>query len=151
MTASCSALHISRPRNPLIADALFRAGYLDLWGYGTLKIFKACQEAGLPAPEFKEAFGGMMVVLYQKVTPQVTPQVKQLLQVLEGELSRSDLQERLSLADKKNFSENYLKPAIEGGYVEMTTPNKPRSSKQSYRLTPTGDHIKKQQDNPPGI
>jgi predicted HTH transcriptional regulator len=30
--------HISRPRNPLIADVCFKAGYIDSWGRGTLKI-----------------------------------------------------------------------------------------------------------------
>lgn len=50
-------------RNPLIASVLFRAGYIDLWGYGTVKIFRACQAAGLPAPEIEEVFGGVLVKL----------------------------------------------------------------------------------------
>jgi ATP-dependent DNA helicase RecG len=31
-----------------------------------------------------------------------------------------------------------LNPALEAGLVEMTLPDKPRSGKQKYRLTPKG-------------
>ena len=34
---------ISRPRNPLIADVCFKAGYIDSWGRGTIKIYEACE------------------------------------------------------------------------------------------------------------
>ncbi|MEN9455773.1 MAG: hypothetical protein RL210_1292, partial [Pseudomonadota bacterium] len=32
----------------------------------------------------------------------------------------------------------YLRPALEGGWIEMTIPDKPQSSKQKYRLTQRG-------------
>jgi ATP-dependent DNA helicase RecG len=57
--------HPSRPRNPLIADACFKGGYIDAWGRGTLKIINSCREAGLPEPEMKEQDGGMLVVLFK--------------------------------------------------------------------------------------
>ncbi|MFA4985452.1 MAG: hypothetical protein WC712_02600, partial [Candidatus Brocadiia bacterium] len=34
--------------------------------------------------------------------------------------------------------DNYLHPALQAGFVEMTIPDKPRSSKQKYRLTDAG-------------
>jgi ATP-dependent DNA helicase RecG len=71
-------------------------------------------------------------------TPQVTPQVKRLLAVCEGELSRSELQTRLGLADRKHFRTAYLLPALDAGLIEMTIPDKPRSSAQRYRLTHIG-------------
>jgi ATP-dependent DNA helicase RecG len=40
--------HPSRPRNPIIADVCFKAGYIDSWGRGTIKIIDACKEAKLP-------------------------------------------------------------------------------------------------------
>ena len=43
--------HVSRPRNQLIADVCFKAGYIDAWGRGTLKIINSCKDAGLPEPD----------------------------------------------------------------------------------------------------
>lgn len=80
--------HNSRPRNPIIANACFLAGYIDTWGRGTLKIINSCVEAGLPQPVIKELNGGIEVTIYstlnesplvdqkgpvEDVTPQVTP------------------------------------------------------------------------------
>ena len=73
-----------------------------------------------------------------QVTPQVTPQVRDLLIVFKGEESRTELQKSLGLADRKNFRINYLNPALEEGLVELTIPDKPKSSKQKYRLTEKG-------------
>ena len=44
--------HASRPYNPDIANALFRSGYIESWGRGTLKIIKECKQAGIPEPIF---------------------------------------------------------------------------------------------------
>lgn len=73
-----------------------------------------------------------------QVTPQVTPQVWDLLIVFKGEESRTELQKSLGLVDRKNFRINYLNPALEEGLVELTIPDKPKSSKQKYRLTEKG-------------
>jgi len=56
--------HNSRPRNPIIANACFFAGYIDTWGRGTLKIINACKEAGLPEPDIKEMNGGVEVTIF---------------------------------------------------------------------------------------
>ncbi len=45
--------HRSKPRNPIIADVCFKAGYIDTWGRGTLKIIEACKEHNLPEPILK--------------------------------------------------------------------------------------------------
>jgi ATP-dependent DNA helicase RecG len=42
----------SRPYNPDIANALFRSGYIESWGRGTLKIIRECKQAGIPEPVF---------------------------------------------------------------------------------------------------
>lgn len=44
--------HASRPDNPDIANALFRSGYIESWGRGTLKIIRECRQAGIPEPVF---------------------------------------------------------------------------------------------------
>ncbi len=57
--------HTSQPRNILLADVCFMGGFIDSWGRGTLKIFDACKEAGLPEPEIKEFQGGFFVTLFK--------------------------------------------------------------------------------------
>jgi len=53
--------HLSRPRNKYLADAFFKAGMIEAWGRGTVKIIDECRKAGLPEPEFREEFGGLSV------------------------------------------------------------------------------------------
>ncbi len=60
--------HASRPRNPIIADVCFKAGYIDAWGRGTLKIINSCREAGLPEPEISEMDGGILVLLKKEAS-----------------------------------------------------------------------------------
>jgi hypothetical protein len=76
-----------------------------------------------------------------QVTPQVNPQVKELLSALKGEMSRDDLQTALGLQDRKSFSERYLKPALNGGLIEMTIPEKPNSRLQKYRISANSKYI----------
>lgn len=45
--------HLSKPRNVQIADVFYKAGLIESWGRGTLKIIELCKEAGLPEPEYK--------------------------------------------------------------------------------------------------
>jgi ATP-dependent DNA helicase RecG len=65
-------------------------------------------------------------------------QVQRLLSVFEEEHSREELQARLGLKHRDSFVDFYLKPALTSGLIEMTIPDKPRSSRQKYRLTEKG-------------
>lgn len=76
-----------------------------------------------------------------QVDPQVTPQVRELLSALKGEMSRDDLQTALGLHDRKSFSERYLKPALNAGLIEMTIPEKPNSRLQKYRISANSKYI----------
>jgi ATP-dependent DNA helicase RecG len=58
-------VHRSKPRNPLIADACFKAGYIDAWGRGTIRIIEACRDAGLPEPILKEEQGGFLSKVFK--------------------------------------------------------------------------------------
>lgn len=82
-----------------------------------------------------------------QVAPQVSPQVSELLAAIEGDMGREALQSALGLSDRKSFRERYLKPALADGLIEMTIPDKPRSSKQKYRLTDKGRHVMAQHDD----
>ncbi|MCC2638622.1 MAG: Fic family protein [Moraxellaceae bacterium] len=74
-----------------------------------------------------------------QVSDQVSDQVKRLLGVLGNEsLPAGELMNRLGLRHRPTFRSNYLAPALEAGWVEMTDPASPRSPVQRYRLTPSG-------------
>jgi hypothetical protein len=57
-------------------------------------------------------------------------------------MSREELMNALGLDDRKNFRVNYLNPAMQDNLVEYTIPDKPKSSKQKYRLTNLGHKLK---------
>lgn len=68
------------------------------------------------------------------------PEVR-LLSTLSGEMTRQEFKEALGLKDDEHFRKAYLLPALEAGLIEMTIPDKPRSSKQKYRLTDKGRRV----------
>jgi hypothetical protein len=72
-----------------------------------------------------------------EATPEATPEVR-LLAALTVEMTRQQLKEALGLKDDEHFRKAYLLPALNAGLIEMTIPDKPRSSKQKYRLTHKG-------------
>ena len=123
-------------------------GLIERYGSGIRRILEACENADLPEPLFENFSGGFRVKftlpkqgaesIAPKVTGEVTGEVLRLLKVMTGELKRSEIQEKLSLKHEDYFREKYLIPALEAGLIEMTIPDKPRSSKQRYRLTEAG-------------
>lgn len=130
----------SVPGNPLVAESMYLAGYIERMGTGTQDMIVRCREAGLREPEFAVRDGFVIVVrrpAAPEVTPEVTPEVRFLL-ALKEPLSRRALQAALGLRDDEHFRKAYLLPALEAGWVEMTIPDKPNSRLQKYRLTAAG-------------
>ena len=69
------APHPSFPRNPLIANACFRANMIEAWGSGIHRILAACNEEGFPTPIIEETMGGVQITLWTPPEyPQNTPQ-----------------------------------------------------------------------------
>ncbi|PYJ51280.1 MAG: transcriptional regulator [Verrucomicrobia bacterium] len=143
--------HASIPRNPLLAEPLFLARYIERAGTGTLDMIARCREAGLKQPEFRQDGSQFVQTLWRwgltlevipevtrEVTPEVTPEVARLLPLAVRPASRQELQRALSLRDDEHFRIAYLLPAIAAGYLEMTIPEKPTSRLQKYRLTEKG-------------
>jgi predicted HTH transcriptional regulator len=70
----------------------------------------------------------------EQVGEQVTEQVEKLLAVIgDKEYSTKELMELLGLKHRPTFRDNYLLPTLKLGYIEMTIPDKPNSSKQKYK------------------
>ena len=134
-----------RYRNRRIGEFLKELDLAEGRSTGIPKILRAMRDNGSPAPIFQsdEDRTWFLVRLpmhvahqvTQQVTQQATPQVTQLLAVLTGEMSRTDLQAALKLRDRNYLADAYLKPALETGLIEMTLPNKPNSPNQRYRRT----------------
>jgi len=57
--------HPSIPRNPLLADALYLARYIEKAGTGTLDMIARCRAAGLPEPDFEQRGGQFVVTLWR--------------------------------------------------------------------------------------
>ncbi|MGQ9591226.1 MAG: Fic family protein [Planctomycetota bacterium] len=53
-------------------------------------------------------------------------------------MAREQLRDALGLRDDKHFRQSFLYPAVKAGLVEMTIPDKPRSSRQKHRRTAKG-------------
>lgn len=56
--------HPSRPFNPLIANAFFRAGYIESWGRGIEKINRECREHGSEPPVYDFGMAGLMLTFH---------------------------------------------------------------------------------------
>jgi ATP-dependent DNA helicase RecG len=57
--------HLSIPRNTLLAEIFYFAGFIEAWGHGTIKIVSKCLEQGLPEPDFKEDNDVITVIFYK--------------------------------------------------------------------------------------
>ncbi|MDE2795685.1 MAG: DNA-processing protein DprA [Gemmatimonadota bacterium] len=61
-----------------------------------------------------------------------------LLSVMSGEMTRKEIRDALNLRSSSNVKQRYLDPCLDQGWIEMTMPEKPRSPKQRFRITPVG-------------
>ena len=159
--------HHSIPANPLLAESLYLHGTIERMGTGTEDMVKQCVNMGLKPPTFVQdtEFRTVLYKNYQEasldeltdieqvipqvipqVTPQVTPQVEQLLLILKDEMLRAEMQEELKLSDRENLRLNYIQPALNQSFIEMTMPDKPNSRLQKYRLTAKGIELKNKID-----
>lgn len=147
--------HASVPRNPRIAEPLFLARYIEKAGTGTLDMIDLCDQAGLPAPEFRQDGGQFVQTLWRP-----SPAVKQVadgvqdtklgtklgpsrdqLKILEKASSGAALADLMAVAKRSNrtkFRDQVINPLVEEGWLEMTYPDSPRSPQQKYRLTEQG-------------
>jgi ATP-dependent DNA helicase RecG len=83
--------HLSRPRNPLVADIFYRRGLVERWGRGTQKIVELCVRAGHPEPEFVEESGAVGVRFLpsgytapMRVARDLTIRQREILNILSG-------------------------------------------------------------------
>jgi len=101
--------HPSKPYNPDIANALFRCGYIELWGRGTLKMINECLQFGIPKPKYFYDFSGFWVefrkdIFNEQYLGELNLNKRQLDALLffkaKGEIYSSDYMERFNITDR---------------------------------------------------
>jgi Fic family protein len=72
----------------------------------------------------------------EKETQTASIQVKKLLSVMEKDVPYTtlELMDLVGLKSRVSFKQNYIDPALELGFIEMTIPDKPKSRNQRYKI-----------------
>jgi ATP-dependent DNA helicase RecG len=118
--------HPSVPNNPLIAESLYLARYIEKAGSGTQRMIELCREAGLPEPDFELRAGSFVITLWRNwLTDEVLTQLdindRQRLALAylktHGKISNTEYQQVAS-AIKKTASRD-LNDLKEKGLVEQ--------------------------------
>jgi predicted transcriptional regulator len=78
----------------------------------------------------------------EQVSEQVTEQVRRILKCITKEpIGAREIMKKLGLRHRPTFLYEYLQPALNGDFIEMTQPRSPKSPTQKYRLTAKGKAI----------
>lgn len=120
--------HPSKPRNELLADIFFKAGLIEAWGRGTIKITDECLKQGLPEPDFKEEFGGFSVYFYKDIYTEEClrkmelneRQIKAVMYVKEkGKITISEFRKIVPEFSKKSLQRDLLDLVEKGIFMAV--------------------------------
>lgn len=156
---------VSQIRNPVIARVFKELALVEQWGSGIPGIFRRVRMEKLPEPTIEELAGRLrFTVPLPKMLPLTreqsrkgsSPQVglaaggqvgtksgpsRDQVETLSHCQTAQAITELMDLAGRTNrtkFRDQVLKPLLDAGWLEMTIPDKPTSSKQKYRITDKG-------------
>ena len=157
--------HGSVPGNPLLAESLYLAEYIERMGTGTLDMIRRCVEDGLPEPEFAVTDGFVATVrrpvlavrlsggplevsadlTVSKVQPESRPEsqpesleAKVLNLLAAGAMSKAELSRNLGQKKISGQLNKVVRLLMVDQRIAYTLPEKPRSRLQKYRLTDKG-------------
>ncbi len=151
--AALSGPHVSNPPNPLVAGAFHRTGAVEVWGRGTNRVIDECLRYGIEAPTFEERGGAVIVTFRAEMVPgtKQAPSRDQvgtksglsrdqvaILAAAQEARSSTELMQVLGRTNRTKFREQILRPLLSTGWLAMTNPDAPRSSRQRYRTTKAG-------------
>ena len=107
---------------------------------GYYRVIDECHKAGksdrfivFMLRQIDAALDDLLVQTSEKDS-QISEYVSRLLDVMEYDVpyTSSYLMEKVGIKTKDSFRDNYLRPAMEMGMIEMTIPDKPTSRNQRY-------------------
>ena len=128
-------------RNPVLVGALEVLGITENRYSGIPTIRKVMKEYGLPQPVFSDERGSFIVrfgkepehkLMYDATAGTTKIADRDLISFCETPRSRDEICEFLNLKSKAYVVKEYVAPLIEEGLIEMSIPEKPRSSHQRY-------------------
>lgn len=142
-------------KNPTICKFMIQLGRFDQLGSGVTNINKYLPlYANGAKPVFNETRHGFELTIplaEETAAPEVSPEVgtKLALSGHQVEILRNCLTEKAigelmmieGRSDRTKFRNQVLNPLLKEKLLEMTHPDKPRSSKQKYRLTAKGKQL----------
>ncbi|MAZ38983.1 MAG: hypothetical protein CMF49_02600 [Legionellales bacterium] len=70
--------HRSVPVNKLIADLLYKAGFIETFGTGTQEVSNICERLNRPLPIFSEEYGFFIATLYKSYSDLISQKFSQL-------------------------------------------------------------------------
>ena len=146
----------SVPRNPLLFSMLYRMEVVEHIGSGIRRIRELCREYGVDEPIIEVSDSWVTTIfsrpsgrLGDQVGTKSGPSRDQVKILREALMERSitELMEVVGRSNRTKFRDQVLRPLLEQNWIEMTIPDKPRSSRQKYRLTVKGREILSKYDN----
>lgn len=149
------------PKNPVIGAFFREIERADELGSGMRNMMKYGRKYGGDDPQLIEGDIFRMIIsvpefsakadvtdgahdtpeVTPEVAPEVTTEVMNMLKVLKRDMTRNEIMAALGLKNEKHFRQHYQQAGIAAGLIEMTIPDKPKSSKQKYRITAKGKKL----------
>ena len=134
-------------RNPVIAEAMRGMKYVNMFNRGIQRVKNMLAENGNPEPYFdvskitafevtiRPSWSLNLVSDGEKVTKSATKSTEMMNEVIafcQQPRSLTEIMKHLQLKHRNNAKYRYVDPLIEGGFIEMTIPDKPNSRNQKY-------------------
>ena len=139
-------------RNPIVAESMKEMKYVNMFNQGIRRVQDILRENGNPEAEFsvekltafevkvRPTISLNLVTDQEKVTKSETKAsdtVNDILAFCTTPRSMTEIMEHIGLKHRYNVKHRYIDPLIDGGFIEMTIPDKPNSRSQKYKRTLT--------------